>query len=118
MKLPADCPYATKPPPRDADETIACCRVQGRYPLLREGDEPLCRTMRIEAEVYRFTWRGRLDGDAVVRIGHEITIRCVYRSSLFGDAVGVAAELARLPTRQDLARSELLISAIQLQRLV
>jgi hypothetical protein len=117
MKLPADCLYSMKPPPRDAAETISCCRVRGRYRLLPD-DEPLCRTMRTEAEVYRFTWRGRLDGDAVVRIGHEITIRCVYRSSLFGDAVGVAAELARLPTRQDLARSELLISAIQLQRLV
>jgi hypothetical protein len=45
--------------------------------------------MRTEAEVYRFTWRSSFDGDAVVRIGRqggEITPRCLYRSSLFGDA--------------------------------
>jgi hypothetical protein len=45
--------------------------------------------MRTEAEVYRFTWCSSFDGDAVVRIerqGEEMTLRCVYRSSLFGDA--------------------------------
>ncbi len=45
--------------------------------------------MRTEAEVDRFTWRSSFDGDAVMRIGRqgdEITLRCVYRFSVFGDA--------------------------------
>jgi hypothetical protein len=89
MRIPGDCPYSIKPPPRRGAETILCCRAQGRYRLLREDEEPLCRTMPTEAEVYRFTWRSSFDGTAVVRIGRrgdEITLRCVYRSSLFGDA--------------------------------
>lgn len=82
MKLPADCPYATKPPPPDADETIACCRVRGRYRVLSRDEEPLCRTMPTEGEVYRFTWNSSFDGDAVVRIGlrgDEVTLRWSYR---------------------------------------
>ncbi len=89
MKLSANCPYAMKLPLRDAVETIACCRIQGRCRLLREDEKPLCRGMRTEAEVYRFTWRNSFDGDAVVRIGRqgdEITLQWVYRSSRFGDA--------------------------------
>jgi hypothetical protein len=72
MRLPADCPYSTKPPPLAAAETIACCRAQSRYRLVREDEEPLCRTMRTEAEVYRFTWRSSFDGDAVVRWGGSV----------------------------------------------
>jgi hypothetical protein len=34
--------------------------------------EPLCRSMRTESEVYRFTWRSSFDGDAVVRIGRQV----------------------------------------------
>ncbi len=89
MKLPADCPYSIKLPPQDAAERIACCRAQGRYRLLREDEEPLCRTIRTEAEVYRFTWRSSCNGDAVGRIGRqgdESTLRCFYRPSKFGDA--------------------------------
>jgi hypothetical protein len=39
--------------------------------------------------VYRFIWNSSFVGDAVMRIGRqgdEITLRCVYRPSLFGDA--------------------------------
>jgi hypothetical protein len=89
MRIPVDCPYSRKLPPREAAEAIACCRIQSRYRLLREDEKPLCRTIRTEAEVYRFTWRSSFDGDAVVRIGRqgdEITMRCAYRSYLFGDA--------------------------------
>jgi hypothetical protein len=46
------------------------------------AEEPLCRSMRTETEVYRFTWRSSFDGDAVVRIGRqgdEIALRWVYR---------------------------------------
>ena len=78
MKVPADCPYSIRPPPREPAETIACCRVQGRFRRLRQDEEPLCRTMRTEAEAYRFTWRSSFDGAAVVRIGRrgdEITLR-------------------------------------------
>jgi len=45
------------------------------------AEEPLCRSMRTEAEVYRFGWRNSFDGDAAVRIGRrydEITLRWVY----------------------------------------
>ena len=35
---------------------------------LGDDEEPLCRTMRTEAAVYRFTWRS-FDGRAVVRVG-------------------------------------------------
>jgi hypothetical protein len=45
--------------------------------------------VRIESEVYRFTWRSSFDGDAVVCIGQsgdKIMLHWVYRSSIFGDA--------------------------------
>jgi hypothetical protein len=64
----------------------------GRYRLLREDAKPLCCTMRIEAEVYRFTLRSSFDGTAVVRIGrqgNEITLRFVYRSSCSGTPIAV-----------------------------
>jgi len=63
-------------------ETIACCLVRKPFRLLREDEEPLCRSMRAEMEVYRFTWRSSFDGDAVVRIGRwgdEITLRWACR---------------------------------------
>jgi hypothetical protein len=66
----------------DAAETIARCRVQCRYRRLGNDDEPLCRSMRTEAEGYRFTRRRSFDGDAVVRIGrqsNEITSRWACR---------------------------------------
>ena len=84
MKVPGDCPHSIEPPPRDAAETISCCRAQARYHLLREDEEPLGCTVRTEAEVYRFTWRSSFGGDAVVRIGRQgdaITLR--YGLSLF-----------------------------------
>jgi hypothetical protein len=46
------------------------------------AEEPLCRSMRTENEVYRFTWHSSFHGNAVVRIGRqddEITPRWVYR---------------------------------------
>jgi hypothetical protein len=61
------------------------------------AEEPLCRSMRRETEVYRFTWRSSFDGDAVVRIGRqddEITLRWAYgrfRPSEVDDAPGLAA---------------------------
>jgi hypothetical protein len=82
MKLPADCPYAGNPPrriPWETIDTVLCCRAHSRF---RDDEEPLCRTLRTEAEVYRFIWRSSFDGDAVVRIGRqddEITVRWVYR---------------------------------------
>jgi hypothetical protein len=81
MKLPTDCPCATKPPPRDSDETIACCRIQGRYWLFHEEKEPLCRTMQTEAEACPYLEQ-QLRGDAGVCIGRqgdEISLRWVYR---------------------------------------
>jgi hypothetical protein len=39
VKIPTNCPYSIKPPPRD--------------------EEPLCRTMWTETEVYRLTWRSK-----------------------------------------------------------
>jgi hypothetical protein len=46
------------------------------------AEDPLCRSMPSENEVYRFTWHSSFDGNAVVRIGRqgdEITFRWVYR---------------------------------------
>jgi hypothetical protein len=36
------------------------------------AEEPLCRSLRTEVEVYRFSWRSSFDGDAVVRIGRQV----------------------------------------------
>jgi hypothetical protein len=44
-------------------------------------EEPLCRAIVSEAEVYRFVWRSSFDGNAVVRIGRQgraITLRWRY----------------------------------------
>ena len=46
------------------------------------AEEPLCRSMAAESEVYRFTWDSSFDGGAVVRIGREvdeIKLRWLYR---------------------------------------
>ena len=82
MRLPVDCPHrlaAPSRPLRFATATIAsegapdllrCCRGRG---WLLGDEEPLCRTMASEAEVYRFVWRSSFDGSAVVRIGRQGT---------------------------------------------
>jgi hypothetical protein len=66
---------------REILDTIPCCRVHRRFRLLRDDEEPLCRGIRTESEVYRFAWHSSFDGEAVVRIGEpdsEITLRWVY----------------------------------------
>jgi hypothetical protein len=83
MKLPENCPHALTPWQQMLSEppgTIRCCRANGRA-LMPSEEEPLCRTMRSEAEVYRFVWRSSFDGSAVVRIGRQgtaITLRWQY----------------------------------------
>jgi hypothetical protein len=83
MKLPDDCPHALMPRQPMRSEPlgpIPCCRADGRA-LMLAGEEPLCRTLGSEAEVYRFIWRSSFDGDAVVRIGRQgdaITLRWRY----------------------------------------
>jgi len=80
MKLPDNCPHALTPWQQMLSEppgTIRCCRANDRALMLAE-EEPLCRTMGSEAEVYRFIWHSSFDGDAVVRIGRQgdaITLR-------------------------------------------
>jgi hypothetical protein len=59
-----------------------CYRVRGGLEFLGDDEEPLCHSMRTEAEVYRFTWRSGFDGDAAVRIGRQddqITLHWTYR---------------------------------------
>ena len=56
---------ATSSTPSRAVALIAVFR------LLRDGEEPLCASMRAESEVYRFAWHGSFDGAAVVRIGRQ-----------------------------------------------
>jgi hypothetical protein len=97
MRIPTNCRYSIKPPPREAAELIACCRVQARYRLIREDEEPLCRTMRAEAEVYRLTWRSSFDGDAAVRIGRQgdqITLHWIYRWYTLRGAEGPVVRLS------------------------
>jgi hypothetical protein len=77
-----------------------CCRVRGGLEFLGDDEEPLCHSMRTEAEVYRFTWRSGFDGDAAVRIGRQgdqitlhwiyrwYTLRCVFRSNVITDSGG------------------------------
>lgn len=83
MKLPDDCPHALMPRQPMRSEPlgpIPCCRADGRA-LMLAGEEPLCRTLGSEAEVYRFIWRSSFDGDAMVCIGRHggaITIRWRY----------------------------------------
>lgn len=83
MKLPDDCPHALAPRQRVLSEPlgpIPRCRANGRA-LMLAGEEPLCRTLGSEAEVYRFIWRSSFDGGAVVRIGRQgdaITLRWRY----------------------------------------
>jgi hypothetical protein len=91
MKLAPDSPLAISPPDRlhgDADWLVGCCSPPGWSTGLlsrkefarrrrelsdsdklaeearRWADEPLCRTLRSETEVYRFTWQSSFDGDA------------------------------------------------------
>jgi hypothetical protein len=69
-----------------------CYRVRGGLEFLGDDEEPLCHSMRTEAQVYRFTWRSGFDGGAAVRIGRQgdqITLHWIYRwygriNSLFG----------------------------------
>jgi hypothetical protein len=79
MRLPADCRYRLAAPnsrrwfttatiaTEVAPDLSRCCRAQSW--LLDE--EPLCRTIGSEGEVYRFVWRSSFDGNAVVRIGRQ-----------------------------------------------
>ena len=70
MRIAIDCRYSINPPPRlswDDDGTIACCRADGRFSLLGDDEEPLCRSMRTETEVCRFTWRSSFDVSTVTR---------------------------------------------------
>jgi hypothetical protein len=64
------------------DNIEAVLRDMGTHEAARTwAKEPLCRSMRTESEVYRFTWHSSFDGEAVVRIGQqdgEITLRWVY----------------------------------------
>lgn len=83
MKLPDDCPHALTPWQQMLSEppgTIRCCRANDRALMLAE-EEPLCRTIGSEGEVYRFVWRSSFDGSAAVRIGRQgtaITLRSRY----------------------------------------
>jgi hypothetical protein len=87
MKLPTDCSYAATSPARIVGEAIGampCCRAHCLFRSLSDGEVPLCRSWG--AEVYRLTWDGSFDGDAVVRIarlGDEIRLSRVYRPSHF-----------------------------------
>lgn len=50
-------------------------------PFMLAGEEPLCLTIGVESEVYRFIWRSSFDGNAVVRIARQdraITLRWRY----------------------------------------
>jgi len=83
MKLPDNCLHTLTPGQWALSEpigTIPCCRADGRALMLAD-EEPLCRTVRREAEAYRFIWRSRFNGDASVRIarqGDAITLRWRY----------------------------------------
>jgi hypothetical protein len=77
MILPHVCSFAWPSPPEAALDTIdaesiglrrnlACCRVDIESGRLSK-EEPLCRTINSEPEVYRFTWN-RLFEWNVVRI--------------------------------------------------
>ena len=54
-EAPRTCPYSVKSswrPPQD--RTFACCRYYDGV-WLPGGEEPLCRTMSMGADAYRFT---------------------------------------------------------------
>jgi hypothetical protein len=75
MDLPAACPHASVVAPRSLREgpirTASCCLGDGREILLLLDEEPLCRSVTRESEVYRFTWQSSFHGDATVRIGRR-----------------------------------------------
>jgi hypothetical protein len=85
MRLPANCPYTKRDPPRLLnDETIACCRLHRGWLACQQA--PLCRSMDTEIEVYRLEWSSSFDGDALTRIGRQdyrISPQATYRMGSF-----------------------------------
>ena len=82
MRLPADCPHrvVTSGIHLGREDLSRCCRGPAGTWLLAD-EEPLCRTIGSEGQVYRFAWRSSFDGNAVVRIGSQdcaITLRWRY----------------------------------------
>src|ERR1700730_5925498 len=99
MKLPDSCPHTLTPWQRmlwDPIAAIPCCRADGRALMLAD-EEPLCDTVRREAEAYRFIWRSSFNVAASVRIGRQgdaITLRWRYewfRAPTADDAPAVSA---------------------------
>jgi hypothetical protein len=73
MLLPEACPHApaTRWSLLEPVRKTSCCLGDGRQILLLLGEEPLCRGVRRESEVYRFIWQSSFQGDAIVRIGRQ-----------------------------------------------
>jgi hypothetical protein len=88
-----------------------CCRLDTSVGLLVREEEPLCRTMGSEPEVYRFIWHSSFDGDAMVRIGRQdenVMLRWWYRPFILIDEP--AHDTAAAPA--DWARFQAQISAV------
>jgi hypothetical protein len=88
-----------------------CCRLDTSVGLLVREEEPLCRSMGSEPEVYRFIWHSSFDGDAMVRIGRQdenVMLRWWYRPFILIDEP--AHDTAAAPA--DWARFQAQISAV------
>jgi hypothetical protein len=100
----------------DVDKIKAAIEVGATTKAARMwAEEPLCRGMPTESEVYRFTWDSSFHGSAVVRIGRQedaITLRWVYRWYRTPDAEDAPPVVAL--TLADWARSGGLDSRILL----
>ena len=76
--------YEDRSTPPTERRTIACCRLNGGW--LARRQEPLCRSLNTEIEVYRLDWSSSFDGDALIRIGREddrISLQAMYRRGSF-----------------------------------